>query len=183
MAPIKGPVSCEFSSFDTCGFPRIAQRDVGARRACSTMPILPLLKAPTERPAPDHSGKTDLLLRFFDSHFFDEWIALTYDGRCSLSAASRQACCFLRAFQWVATKPLSACAVAGTCTRAIRRGCRTICAIACMGCRRPALNDTCCSSCNWWCCGRTALWSASLSICAHGPYGWPSRLDELTASH
>lgn len=23
-------------------------------------------------------GKTDLLLRFFDSHFFDEWIALTY---------------------------------------------------------------------------------------------------------
>jgi hypothetical protein len=23
------------------------------------------------------SGKTDLLLRFFDSQFFDEWIALT----------------------------------------------------------------------------------------------------------
>lgn len=22
------------------------------------------------------SGKTDLLLRFFESHFFDEWIAL-----------------------------------------------------------------------------------------------------------
>ena len=26
---------------------------------------------------PDAAGKTDLLLRFFDSQFFDEWIALT----------------------------------------------------------------------------------------------------------
>lgn len=31
-----------------------------------------------ESPAPPGSGKTDLLLRFFDSQFFDEWIALTY---------------------------------------------------------------------------------------------------------
>ncbi|KAK9814469.1 hypothetical protein WJX72_006450 [[Myrmecia] bisecta] len=29
-------------------------------------------------PLPPASGKTDLLLRFFDSQFFDEWIALTY---------------------------------------------------------------------------------------------------------
>lgn len=27
---------------------------------------------------PPATGKTDLLLRFFDSQFFDEWIALTY---------------------------------------------------------------------------------------------------------
>ena len=26
---------------------------------------------------PPDAGKTDLLLRFFDSQFFDEWIALT----------------------------------------------------------------------------------------------------------
>ena len=30
-----------------------------------------------DHPFPE-SGKTDLLLRFFDSQFFDEWIALTY---------------------------------------------------------------------------------------------------------
>ena len=27
--------------------------------------------------APPATGKTDLLLRFFDSQFFDEWIAVT----------------------------------------------------------------------------------------------------------
>ena len=27
---------------------------------------------------PPATGKTDLLLRFFDSQFFDEWIAITY---------------------------------------------------------------------------------------------------------
>lgn len=32
-----------------------------------------------ERPElPNPTGKTDLLLRFFDSQFFDEWIAITY---------------------------------------------------------------------------------------------------------
>ena len=34
--------------------------------------------APTTSTAkPPDAGKTDLLLRFFDSQFFDEWIALT----------------------------------------------------------------------------------------------------------
>jgi hypothetical protein len=30
------------------------------------------------QPVPPPTGKTDLLLRFFDSQFFDSWIALTY---------------------------------------------------------------------------------------------------------
>ena len=46
------------------------------------MPVSPRLlglnkKSKSESPAPASSGKTDLLLRFFDSQFFDEWIALT----------------------------------------------------------------------------------------------------------
>lgn len=36
------------------------------------------LVAPAGPAAEPPSGKTDLLLRFFDSQFFDEWIALTY---------------------------------------------------------------------------------------------------------
>ena len=31
----------------------------------------------TKKPG-DEGGRTDLLLRFFDSSFFNEWIALTY---------------------------------------------------------------------------------------------------------
>ncbi|KAL0039390.1 hypothetical protein WJX79_005779 [Trebouxia sp. C0005] len=47
------------------------------------MPVSPRLlglskKSKPESPPPPSTGKTDLLLRFFDSQFFDEWIALTY---------------------------------------------------------------------------------------------------------
>lgn len=47
------------------------------------MPVSPRLlglnkRSKPESPPPPSTGKTDLLLRFFDSQFFDEWIALTY---------------------------------------------------------------------------------------------------------
>jgi hypothetical protein len=34
-----------------------------------------------QKAALNAEGKTDLLLRFFESHFFDEWIALVYDAQ------------------------------------------------------------------------------------------------------
>lgn len=45
------------------------------------MPFRPLdflSGAPKQRDNSSNAGKTDLLLRFFDSQFFDEWIAITY---------------------------------------------------------------------------------------------------------
>ena len=64
--------------------PWIKPSDIGERSlpqpsrsaALSTMTSLAKLHSLTRRGHNTGDGKTDLLLRFFESHFFDEWIAL-----------------------------------------------------------------------------------------------------------
>lgn len=67
-------------------------------------------------------GKTDLLLRFFDSEFFDEWIAVSYLWRTKAEVRSVTR----RAFKIALTNPAPltprACATtsATECTRSTR---------------------------------------------------------------
>ena len=69
-------------------------------------------------------GKTDLLLRFFDSEFFDEWIAVSYLWRTKAEARSGlHTCLHLRNRSYTqATFAPRACATiyATACTRSTR---------------------------------------------------------------
>ena len=77
------------------------------------------------------SGKTDLLLRFFDSQFFDEWIALTWVAAVHVAAV------------WAGIQGnLAALYATGISTRAPLREFKTTSATGCTRFQRPALRDT-----------------------------------------